>query len=138
MRSPEDALDVDRRRMDGIRINLAGLDEFLNLRNRDSGGSGHHRIKVAGCFLIDEVTERVALPCLDEGEVCNQAALHDVHASIELACFLSFGDDCPVARGRIERRYPRPACADSFRERSLGIQFQLDLAFNGELLEEMI
>src|SRR5688572_9316850 len=43
----DDVLDEDARRDDMIRIDLAGLDQMFDLRDRDARGRGHHRIEIA-------------------------------------------------------------------------------------------
>ena len=52
-----------------VGIELARLDQLLDLGDRDAAGGGHHRIEVARGLAVDEVAVGVALPRLDEREV---------------------------------------------------------------------
>src|SRR5580700_11457818 len=74
--------------MDMVRIELAHVHEFLDLRDGDLAGRRAHRVEVHGRVPIDEVTEAVALPCLDDRVVADDRGLEHVQLPAELARFL--------------------------------------------------
>src|SRR5437899_9546475 len=124
--------------MDLVRRELAELDKFFDFGDDIIGSRGHHGIKVARGFAVDEVAPAVTLPRFDESEITAQAALHDDHATVEFAGFFSFGDHGAVARGRVERGNAGAAGAKTFAERALRIEFHLQLAAKNQLLEEFV
>src|ERR1700722_7392955 len=65
----DDALDEDSRGVHVARIDLARLDEFLDLRDRDSPSRRAQRIEVARRLIVDEVAVPVAARCAHEREV---------------------------------------------------------------------
>ncbi len=62
-------LHVDTGRVDGVRIEFAGLDNDLRFRNGDAAARGSHGIEVACGPAIDEVSVRIRFPGLDQGQV---------------------------------------------------------------------
>ena len=71
-------LHEDARGVDLVGVELAGLDQLLDLGNRDPPGSGAQRVEVARGLAIDEIAVPVALPGVDEREVGDDATLEDV------------------------------------------------------------
>src|SRR5260370_42198959 len=96
----ENGVDKNARRMHLIGVELAELNKFLDFGDNVVGGGGHHRIKIARGFAVNEVAPAVPFPRLDESKVSAQSALHHVHAATEFACFFSFGDHGALAGGR--------------------------------------
>ncbi|GCC44544.1 hypothetical protein chiPu_0028512, partial [Chiloscyllium punctatum] len=74
----DDAFDEDAGRVDVVRVDLAGRHQMLDLGDGDLRGGRHHRVKVARGLAVDQVAGGVALPGMDDGDVGEQAALHDV------------------------------------------------------------
>ena len=74
----------------------------------------------------------VALPGLDDGEVADDAALHDVGLAVELAQLLTLGDQRADAGLGEEGRNPGAAGADALGQRPLRVELDLDLA--GQIL----
>src|SRR5688572_29013447 len=64
-----EAIDIDRRRADAIRIQLPDLDQLLDLGHTDLPGGRHHGVEVAGGHAEHEVAALVALLRLDDAEV---------------------------------------------------------------------
>jgi hypothetical protein len=54
----EDALDEDPRRVDLVGVELADLDQLLDLGDRDPAGHRGERVEVAGGLAVDEVAQR--------------------------------------------------------------------------------
>src|SRR3954469_22577737 len=54
-RAAEQPLYVDGWRVDVVGVELADLDQFLDLGDADLGGARHHRIEVARRLAEDEV-----------------------------------------------------------------------------------
>src|SRR5215468_10664102 len=65
----EDPLDVDRRQVDAIGVELADLDELLDLDDRDLAGLRAQRVEVARGLAKQQVAPAVAFPRLDDREV---------------------------------------------------------------------
>ena len=100
-------------------------------------GGRHHRVEVARGLAVDEVAGGVALPGLDDGEVGEQAALHHVFLAVELLHFLALGDQRADAGLGVEGRDAGAAGADALGQRALRVEFQLQLA-GEELLREQL
>src|SRR5258708_30111179 len=124
--------------MNLIRLKLAELDQLFDFGNHVIRGGGHHGIEISRRLAIDKIAPAVALPSLDEGKLAANGAFENVRAAIKFTRLFSFRDHSAVARGRKERRNARAACAKTFRERALRIQFHLYLASEDELLEEFV
>src|SRR5579863_4831990 len=88
----DDALDEDAGRMDVVRIDLAGRHQMLDLCDRYLRGGCHHRVKVTRGLAVNEVAGGIALPGVNDGEVGEQAALHDVFLAVENLFFLALGN----------------------------------------------
>ncbi len=127
-----EALHEDARGVDAVRLDLAGRHQMLDLGDRHARGGGHHRVEVAGGLAVDEVALRVALPGMDDGDVGEQARLHDVVLAVELAHLLAVGDDGADAGLGEEGRDARAAGPDALGQRALRVELELQLA--GEVL----
>src|SRR5438270_4342100 len=134
----ENRIHENAGRVHPVRRKLADVHQLFHFGDDVVGGGGHHRIEVARGLAINEVAPAVALPCFDEREVDAQAALHHVHAAVELPGLFAFGDHGAVAGGRVERGDARAAGAQAFAERALRIQLYLQLAAQDKLLEEFV
>src|SRR3954447_141585 len=108
-RALEDALDVDRRQVDLIGVELADLDQLLDLGHRDLAGLRAQRVEVARGLLEDQVAPAVALPRLDDREVAAQRVLEHAVPAVDLAGLLAVGDLGAVAGRREERLDARAA-----------------------------
>src|SRR4029079_4164507 len=56
----DDAVDVDARQMDAVRIEFARLDELVDLRDADAAGHRGERVEVARRLVEDQVPVPVA------------------------------------------------------------------------------
>src|SRR5436305_14829806 len=81
----DDTMDEDARRVNAVRIELARLDELLDLGDADLSRRRRHRIEVPRGLPVDEVAEAVGLLRGGEREVAHDAALHHLHAAAQLA-----------------------------------------------------
>ena len=95
-------------------------------------GGRHHRIEVARGLAVDEIALGVALPGIDDREVGDEAALHDVALAVELALLLALGDHGAGAGRGEEGRNAGAAGADALGQRALRVELDLELA--GEVL----
>src|SRR6476646_2077526 len=134
--SLKNSLYVNAGGVDRVRFEFADLDQMLNFRNRNCGGSGHHWIKIPRCLAIHQVAPLVALPCFDKCKIRLEGALHQIWASIELAGFFVFADDRAYSGGGIEGRNTGAAGANPLGKSSLRHQVQLQLALQDQLLEQ--
>src|SRR5689334_3584291 len=82
-----DALHENSRRVDVVRVDLTGFDEMLDFSDRNLSGGRHHRVEVARGLAIDEIAFAVALPGVDDREIGDDAALHNISLAVELAQF---------------------------------------------------
>jgi IclR family transcriptional regulator, pca regulon regulatory protein len=90
-RNPTDRhhpLNVNSWRVDVVRIDSAGFDEFLDLGDRDSARSGSGRIEIAGTAPVHQVPEPVTLVGVHEGVIGNDRALQNVSRPVEFAGLL--------------------------------------------------
>src|SRR5258708_31617362 len=127
-RAAEDAIDENARRVDVVGVELADLDQLLDLSDAYLRSRRHHRVEVPRRLAIDEVAGLVALPRLDEGQVADQAAFHDIFLTVEDLGLLAFGDQRADAGLGVEGRDARAAGAATFGQRALLIEFERDLA----------
>src|SRR5947209_11825870 len=89
------ALDVDARRDDVVGIDIAGLHEVLDFRHGDLACGGHHWIEVARGLAVNEVALGIAHPSMDDREIGDKPALHDVEPAINLALLLALRNLSP-------------------------------------------
>src|SRR5216117_1509372 len=134
----KNGVDVDAGGVNVVGSELAEFDEFFDFGDDVIGGGGHHGIKVARGFAIDEIAPAVAFPRFDEREIAANAAFEDVLAAVKFARLLSFGDHRAVARRRIETGNAGAAGTDAFGESALRIKLELQPAAGDELLEKFI
>src|ERR1700676_1618083 len=88
--------------VDLVGVELAQVEYFFDFGNYVIGRGGHHGIKVAGGFAIDEIAPAGAFPGFDEGEVAAEGALEDILAAVEITGFFAFGDHGANTRGRVK------------------------------------
>src|SRR5262245_22483537 len=77
-RALEYVLDEDAGRDDVVRIDVARLDQPLDLGDSHLRGGRHDGIEIACSLAVDEIAEAVALPRLHEREIGLQRLLEDV------------------------------------------------------------
>src|SRR5215467_8560286 len=103
------ALDVDAWRDDVVGIDIAGLHEVLAFGHGDLAGGGHHGIEVARGLAVDEVALRVTHPSMNDREIGDKPALHDVVLAVDLALPFAPRNLSPAAGASKERRDPGAA-----------------------------
>ena len=91
----EDALHEDARGVHGVGVDLARLDQLLDLGDRDARGHGHHRGEVARGLAVDQVAVAVALPGLHEREVGLERQLEHVRAAVDTRVSLPSATSVP-------------------------------------------
>src|SRR6185312_13028557 len=123
-----DALHENAGGVDLVWLDLAGIDELLDLHDGDLGGGRHHRVEVARGLAEDEVALAVRLPGMDDRQVGEEPALHDISRAVEVARLLALGDEGADAGLGEKRRNAGAAGADSLGERALRVEFELQLA----------
>src|SRR3954447_1528993 len=124
----DDTLDENAWRVDVVRINLSGGHQMLDFRNRDLCSRRHHRVEVPRCLAIDEIARGLALPGMDDREVGEQAALHQICFAVEFLDLLAFGNQRADPGFGVEGWNTRPARSDALGERTLRIEFELQFA----------
>src|SRR5450755_1878849 len=126
------ALHVDPRRMDAIRIQHARLDQFLDLGNRDSSSGSHWRVEIPRGLAIDKISFSVPAPGLHERDIGDEASFKYVGLAIDDPLFLALGNQRTRARAGIESIDSRAARTNALRQRALRIELELKLP--GEVL----
>src|SRR5215469_18646525 len=134
----DDALYEDAWRVRTAGIERARLDQLFDFRDRDPRCGRHDRVKVAGRLAIEEVALPVGLPGMNDRKIRGEAALHYIGLAIEFAGFLPFRHQRADPRFGEKGRDPGAASADALRQGALRIEFELELAFKVELLEELV
>src|SRR5579875_559476 len=81
----DDAVDVDARRHDALRIELADLDQVVDLGDHDPRRGRHRHVEVAARAVVDEVAQPVAARGLDQRVVGVQRPLEQVGHAVDLA-----------------------------------------------------
>src|ERR1043165_7767739 len=87
----EDPVHVDRRQVDLIGIDLADLDELLDLDDRHLAGLGAQRVEVARGLPEHEVAPAIALPRLHDRDVAADRVLEHAAPATDLAGLLALG-----------------------------------------------
>ncbi len=128
IRHVDDALHVNARRDDVVGIDLARLHQILDLGHRHLAGGRHRRIKVARGLAVDEVALGVAAIGVDDRQIGDEAALHDVALAVEVARVLAFGDLGADAGLGEEGGNAGAAGADALGQRALRVELDLELA----------
>src|SRR6185436_4143720 len=127
-RSDNQAVDEDSGSVNALRIELADLDELLDLGDRDLSGRDGHGIEVPRRLPVDEVAEAFALPGRDHREVAHDAPLEKVIAAVEAPRLFALGHERSGARRRVERGDAGAAGPHPLREGALRHQLDLELA----------
>src|SRR5262249_25254152 len=94
--------------------------------------------EVPSCLAKDEIARLVALPRLDERNVAQQAALHDIFLAVEDLGFLAFGDLGAHAGLGVEGGDASAAGAATLGQSALRIEFDLELSFEIEFGEGLV
>ena len=114
-------------RVNLVGIELADLNQFLDLGDADFAASGDHRIEISRCFSVNEVAGFVALPRFHERQLRRDARLEDVFVAVEIfssPCLQSVWcrNRCackiPESPRRPRAIVPRVCLAESARVRS--------------------
>jgi hypothetical protein len=133
-----DALDENAGRMDRVGIDISRRDDMLDLRDRHLAGGGHYRIEITRRLAIDKIAFRVALIGVDDRDIGDESALHDIGRPVKVAQLLAIGNDSSNARLGKERRDASAARPDSLGERPLRIEFDFEFAGKIKLLEKLV
>ena len=94
----------------------------------DGGGGAHQRVEIAPGGAIGQVAVGVADIGLYQGKVGFQPAFLHVGSAVEVFDLLAVCKIGAKAGGGVEGRNARAAGTDTFRQRALRHQFQVDLA----------
>src|SRR5208283_593192 len=132
VRRMDDAMDENAWRMNRVGIDFPGFDEMLDLRHGDLAGCRHHRIEVARRLAINEIAFGIALIGVNNGDIGDKSAFHDIGRAVEFAQFLPLGNECTDTSLCEKRRNTGPACPNSLGERALRVEFEFEFA--GEIL----
>ena len=133
-----EALDENAGGDDVVGVDLPGLDEMFDLRDRDLARGGHHRIEVSRRLPVDEIAFRIGLPRMDDGNIGHKTALHDEGLAVELAQVLALGDDRANAGPGEKGRYARATRADALGQGALRSEFELEFTGQKLLREELV
>ena len=124
--------------VDRVGVDRAGLDDLLDLDDRDLAGHRHRRVEVARRAAEHEVAGLVGALRLDQRDLGQQGALHDVGVAVELARLLALGDQRADAGAGEERGDAGAAGAELLGERALRRELELELAGQVLALELLV
>ena len=124
----DDPVDINARRVDLIGIEFADFDQFLDLRDADLAAGRDHRVEIPRRFSVDEVAGFIALPCLHQRNLGRDARLEHIFLVAEIFRLFAFGQFRAEAGARVKSRDARAARAQSFRQRALRNQLELEFA----------
>jgi hypothetical protein len=124
--------------VDVVGVELADLDQLLDLDDRDLAGLGAQRVEVARGLAEHQVAPAVAAPRLDDREVAADRVLQHAAPAVDLAGLLAIGDLRAEPGRRVERLDPRAPRAQPLGERALRTQLDLELAGQELLLEDLV
>ena len=127
-RALDDAVDEDTRRVDLVGIELADLDELLDLGHADLAASGDHRVEVPGSFSKNEVAGFVALPRLYERDLGFDAGFEHVFLAVEDFRLLAIGQFGGEAGAGVKPGDARAARAQPLGECALRDEFEFEFA----------
>ena len=118
-----------------LRIDGARRYDARDLGNGLFRRHGHQRIEIQRSHPVGEIAQGIAELSLDQGEIGLQPALLHIVPPVEFGDGLTLCEFCAVARRRVERGDARTAGANTFRERALRYDFQLDLSGEVQIRE---
>src|SRR5438045_8529988 len=95
-----DALHENSWRVNLVGLDLARLDQLLDLRDGHLARGGHDRVKVARGLSVHEIAFAVAFPGMDDRQIGDKAALHTLSCPIEIAPLLAPAHLCTRSRLR--------------------------------------
>lgn len=73
-----------------VRLQLAGVDQFIWLYQRDISRKGYQGVKVAGAKVIGQVAKCVATMSANERQVGAQRAFEQLGFTVECQCLFAF------------------------------------------------
>src|SRR5262245_59068188 len=88
----DDAMHVDPREVDVIRIDRAEFAKLVHLRHRGGGRRGHERREIARRAPKAQVAEAIASTGANQREVGRESALEQIRLAVELAHFFPLLD----------------------------------------------
>src|SRR5436305_10030921 len=62
MLAHDDPIDVDPRRYHLLRVQIAGRNDLIYLRDHEVGRGGHRHVEVAAAAAVDEIAHAIAAP----------------------------------------------------------------------------
>lgn len=120
------AVDKNAGRYYRIRIDLTRLNELFNFRHDNLRRCRHQRVEITCRHSIDQIAFRISAVRVNESKVCEECAFHDIKNALELASFLSRRDLRTGSRSRVKRGNAGTAGANTFRQRALRVEFDVD------------
>ena len=121
-----------------VAVDLARLNQMLDLSDRQTPRRRHHRIEVSRGLPVDEIAFRVALPSMNQRNVGDKAGLHDIGLVVELADFLALRDYRADARAGKKSRDSGSAGADALGKRPLRVEFEFEFAREIHTCENLV
>ena len=122
----DEPVDENTRSMHAIRVDGAELDDFRDLGDGEIRRHGHHRIKVACGFPIDEIAPAVSPQRLDQGNVTAQRHFEHIPLAVDLAQLFAFGELGADRDRRVEAAEPGRGAAHALAQGPLREQLELD------------
>ncbi len=124
----DDPVHIDAGQVDVIGIEAARRHDLFDLDDTDLAAHGGGRVEVARGLAEHQVTRRIGLPGLDDGQIGDDAAFQNIGLAVELFQLLALGNHGAHAGLGVEPGDARAARAHALGQRALGVEFQLQLS----------
>src|SRR6266705_1815684 len=108
VRPLEDALHVDARGMNALRVDLPRLHEALHLRDRQARRRGHDRVEIARRLAVLKIAEAIAPVRLHQGKIRGERGFQHVMPLSEAPGLLPLPTVVPYPVGVKKAAMPAP------------------------------
>ena len=124
--------------MDAVGVEAALGHDFLDLYHGHLAGGRHVRVEVARGLAEHQVARGVGAPRLDDRQISAQPGFADIILALEILDRLALGHHRADAGLGIEGRDAGAAGADTFGQRPLRVQLQLQFARQILAFEQLV
>jgi len=149
-------IDVNAGGVDVFRVDLARLDEILDLGDRVRPGHGHGRVEVLRRFAVAQIPDAVTVLSAHHGELRAQSSFEDIGLPIEFTLLVRLAEQDNIAvwphsggnpgvgiggsgtRSGVKSGNARPARAQLFAETALRDELDLNSSVEEQVNELLV
>jgi hypothetical protein len=124
----DDAVHINARQVDMVRIKIASRDDLLDFRDGDFAGHGRIGIEIPRGPSKDQITRMIGHLGFNQRYIGDEATLHNVSFTVKFLEFLALGHDGTNPGAGVERRDACSAGAQALSEGTLRGEFKLEFA----------